>query len=116
MKRFNSPGELQSHFDQQHETENESAPVVCSLLTGKVQVIHSSLKATHTPLVPELLHKSHTAHRPLTHYYGQLYTTGIPLITTAPLGTHHREHTHHHRQLIHTIGTPPHSSPHPALY
>lgn len=35
MKSFGSPGELQSHFDQIHETENDSAVVSCMHYCGQ---------------------------------------------------------------------------------
>ena len=34
MKKFNGPGELQSHFDQVHETQNDSS-AVSNILLGE---------------------------------------------------------------------------------
>ena len=39
MKKFNSPEELQTHFDQLHETENDSSAVSCTQLDRLANII-----------------------------------------------------------------------------
>lgn len=50
MKSFESPGELQTHFDQLHETQNESETVVSHFLPEHIQGSHKSPQVTQTPL------------------------------------------------------------------